>query len=225
MPFKNSVLVKSQESILATHQVLRNTYFLLSLTLLFSAAMAGFAMLIKAAPMNLLILLVGMIGLQFLIIKLRNSVWGLVSVFAFTGFMGYSIGPVLNAYLHAYSNGGQIVMTALGSTGLIFLALSAYVMTTRKDFSYMGGFLFAAAMVAFLAGIGGVLFKIPMLSLIVSSAFALIASGYILFTTSQIIHGGEKNYLMATVSLYVAIFNLFVSLLNILSSLAGNRNQ
>lgn len=225
MPFKNSVLVKSQESILATHQVLRNTYFLLSLTLLFSAAMAGFAMLIKAAPLNVLILLGGMIGLQFLTIKLRNSAWGILSVFAFTGFMGYSIGPILNAYLHLYSNGGQIVMTALGSTGLIFLALSAYVMTSRKDFSYMGGFLFVAAMVAFFAGLGGMLFKIPLMSLIVSSAFALISSGYILFTTSQIIHGGERNYLMATVSLYVAIFNLFVSLLNILSSLAGNRNQ
>ncbi len=225
MSFENSVLVKSRESILATHQVLRNTYFLLSLTLLFSAMTAGFAMWIKAAPLNVFILLGGMIGLQFLTIKLRNSIWGLVSVFAFTGFMGYAIGPVINMYLQTFSNGSQIVMTALGSTGLIFLGLSAYVLVSRKDFSYLGGFLFVAAMVAFFASLGGLLFQIPVMSLVVSSAFALIASGYILFTTSQIIHGGERNYLMATISLYVAIFNLFVSLLNILSALAGNRNQ
>jgi modulator of FtsH protease len=219
-----AVKAKSQTSILSTHQVLRNTYFLLSLTLLFSAGTATFAMLINAAPVNLIVLLVGIFGLQFLTIKLRNSIWGLASIFAFTGFMGYTLGPILNFYLQAFSNGGQIIMTALGSTGLIFLGLSAYAMVSRKDFGYLGGFLFAAAMVAFMAGLGGIFFNMPILNLVVSGAFALIASGYILFTTSQIIHGGEKNYIMAAISLYVALFNLFVSLLRILAAFAGNRN-
>lgn len=217
-------LSRSKESVLATNKVLRNTYFLLSLTLMFSAAIAYIAMITHAPYPGLLLFIVGVFGLSMLTTALRNSPWGIVSIFAFTGFLGYSIGPIINMYLAAYVNGGQIVMTALGSTGIIFLALSGYVLTTRKDFSYLGGFIFAGIMVAFIAGIASAIFSIPMLSLIVSAAFALLSSGLILFQTSQIINGGEQNYIMATINLFMALFNLFISLLNILSAFAGNRD-
>jgi modulator of FtsH protease len=220
-----STRVQSREnSLLATHSVLRNTYFLLSLTLLFSAGTAAYAMAINARSPGIIIFLVGMFGLSFLVSVLRNSAWGILAAFLFTGFFGYTLGPLLNMYLHAFSNGGQIIMTALGATGVVFLSLSAYVLTTRKDFSYLGGFLFAAIMVAFLASIAGFFFQAPLLQIVVSGAFALLASGLILFHTSQIIHGGETNYIMATVSIYVALFNLFVSLLQLLSAFGGNRN-
>jgi len=224
MQSNQPAISRSQESVLATNAVLRNTYFFLSLTLLFSAAVAAFTMSRNSTGPGFIVFLIGMFGLSYLVSALRNSAWGIVAAFAFTGFMGYALGPILNSFLHSYVNGGQIVMTALGATGVIFLGLSAYVLTTRKDFSYLGGFIFAAVMVAFVAGIGGVLFNIPMLQLIVSGAFALLSSALILFHTSQIIHGGERNYIMATISIYVALFNLFVSLLNILGAFSGNRN-
>lgn len=218
----NPVIVRTQPSVLATNSVLRNTYFLLSLTLLFSAATAAFAVATHAQP-GFILMLVGMFGLLFLVSALRNSAWGILATFAFTGFMGYTLGPVLNSVMTNFANGGQIVVTALGATGAIFLVLSGYVLTTRKDFSYMGGFLFAAITVAFLAGIGSMLFNIPMLQLVVSGAFALLSSGLILFHTSQIVNGGERNYIMATISIYIALYNLFVSLLQLLSVFGGNR--
>ncbi len=224
MLHNNSTIIKTQASILVSNAVIRNTYLLLSLTLFFSAAVAAFTMIKQVPPPNLVILLVGMIGLSFLTSALRNSGWGIVAAFLFTGFMGYSLGPVLNMYIANYVNGTQLIMTSLAATGGIFLSLSAYVLMTRKDFSYMGGFLFAAIMIAFLAGIGAALFNIPMLQIIVSCAFALISSGYILFQTSLLVNGGERNYIMATISLYASIFNLFVSLLNIFSFFAGNRD-
>jgi modulator of FtsH protease len=181
-------------------------------------------MSINAAPPNLVILLVGMFGLSMLTTALRNSPWGLLAIFAFTGFMGYTLGPILNMYLTTFTNGAELVVTSLGATGVIFLGLSAYVLATQKDFSYMGGMLFVASMVAFMAGIGAVIFHMPVLQLFVSGAFALISSGMILFQTSQIISGGERNYIMATVSLYVSLFNLFVSLLQILSVFSGRRD-
>jgi modulator of FtsH protease len=217
------IQAKQRQSILATNAVLRNTYFLLSLTLIFSAGTATFAMVTNAAPMNIIMLLVGMFGLSMLTHALRNSPWGLVAIFAFTGFMGYTLGPILNFYLASFSNGAELIMTSLGATGVIFLGLSGYVLTSRKDFSYLGGFLFAAILVAFMAGLGAILFQAPLLHLIISCAFALIASGLILFHTSQIIHGGERNYIVATIGLYVALFNLFLSLLRILSVFAGHR--
>lgn len=221
---ESSVVVARQRSLLATHAVLRNTYFLLSLTLLFSGATAAFAMSTNASSPGILVFLIGMFGLSFLVNFLRNSAWGILAAFAFTGFMGYILGPILNMYLHNFTNGSQIIMTAMGATGIIFLTLSAYVLTTRKDFSYMGGFLFAGVMVAFLAGIAGALFNMPFLQIVISGAFALLSSGLILFHTSQIIHGGETNYITATISIYVALFNLFVSLLQILGAFSGNRN-
>ena len=154
----------------------------------------------------------------------RNSGWGILSIFLFTGFMGYSIGPILNLYIKGFTNGAEIVTTALGATGVIFIGLSAYTLVSRKNFSYLGGFISIGILIAFIAGVGAAIFQLPMLQLLVSGAFALFSAGYILFTTSAIIHGGERNYIMATITLYVAIFNLFVSLLNILSFFGGNRN-
>ena len=216
-----SILSRSGESVLSTNKVLRNTYLLLSMTFLFSALTAYLSMASGARPMNPLLMIVGVYGLMFLTQALRNSVWGLLSVFAFTGFLGYTLGPLLNYYLTGFSNGHQLVATALGGTGMIFFALSGYALTTRKDFSFLGGFLFIGTMVAVLAMIAGIFFQTPALQLAISAAFMLIASGLILFQTSEIIHGGETNYISATVGLFVSIYNLFVSLLNLLSAFSG----
>ena len=206
---------RSQSSALATNKVVRNTYMLLSMTLLFSALSAGVSMTLNLPHPGLLLTLVGYFGLLFLTTKFRDSALGLGLVFALTGFMGYTLGPILNTYL-AMANGGQVVMTAMGATGAIFLGLSGYALTTRKDFSFMGGFLMVGILVAFLAGLGAVFFEMPGLSLAVSSMFVLLMAGLILYETSNIIHGGETNYIMATVTLYVSIFNLFTSLLHLL---------
>ncbi|WP_133127130.1 Bax inhibitor-1/YccA family protein [Legionella nagasakiensis] len=216
-----SVLSRRTESVLATNKVLRNTYLLLGMTFLFSALTAYTSFAINARPLNPLLFIVGAYGLMFLTNALRNSALGLVSVFAFTGFMGYAIGPILNFYIANFSNGPQIVATALGGTGLIFFALSGYALTTRKDFSYLGGFLFVAVMVALLAMIANLFLQIPALYLGISAAFVLISSGVILLQTSAIIHGGETNYISATVTLFVSIYNLFISLLNLLSAFSG----
>jgi modulator of FtsH protease len=205
----------SAAAALATNTVLRNTYLLLSMTLLFSALAAGVSVALKLPHPGLAITLVGYFGLLFLTTKFRDSALGLVFVFALTGFMGYTLGPIISAYLQL-PNGAQLVMTAMGATGAIFLGLSGYALVSRKDFSFMGGFLMAGILVAFLAGLGAIFFEIPALSLSVSAAFVLLMSGLILYQTSAIIHGGETNYIMATVTLFVSIFNLFTSLLQLL---------
>ena len=223
---RNDLLVKAPVSLEADrpalgNKVLRNTYLLLSMTLLFSGLTAGIAMATQAAPLHWLITLGGYFGLLFVVTQLRNSVWGLAAVFALTGFMGYTLGPILNFYLNL-PNGLQVVMTALAGTGIIFLALSGYAVTSRKDFSFMGGFLMTGILVAFLAGIGAILFEMPTLSLAVSGMFILLMSGMILWQTSEIIHGGETNYIMATVSLYISLFNMLTSLLQILGVVSGD---
>jgi modulator of FtsH protease len=207
--------VRTQETVLTTNKVIRNTYTLLSMTLLFSALTAGVSMALNLPHPGLLLTLGGYFGLLFATAKFRNSSLGLAFVFALTGFMGYTLGPILNAYL-ALPNGGQVVMTAMGATGVIFLGLSGYALTTRKDFSFMGGFLMVGILVAFMAGLGAVFFEMPGLSLAVSSMFVLLMAGLILYETSNIIHGGETNYIMATVTLFVAIFNLFIRLFGLL---------
>ena len=199
-------------SLISTHRVLRNTYGLLSLTLLFSAATAAASAAFALPHPGLLLTLAGFFGLLFLTSKLRDSGWGVLSVFGLTGFMGYTLGPILGQHL-ALPNGHQVVMMAMGGTATIFVALSAYALVTRKDFGFMGGFLLAGIVVAFLVGLGALFFDVPALSLTMSAAFVLLMGGLILFETSRIVHGGETNYLMATASLYVSIFNLFVSLL------------
>ena len=206
---------RSQSAATSTNKVVKNTYMLLSMTLAFSALTAGLSMAMNLPHPGLIITLVGYFGLLFLTTKFRDSGLGLLFVFGLTGFMGYTLGPILNAYL-ALPNGSQVVMMAMGGTAAIFLGLSAYVMTTRKDFSFMGGFLMVGILVAFLAGLGAVFFEMPGLSLAVSAMFVLLMSGLILYETSNIIHGGETNYIMATVTLFVAIFNLFTSLLHLL---------
>lgn len=215
-----STVVRSQQSALQTNKLLRNTYSLLAMTLVFSAMTAGLSMAFNWSHPGIIITLVGYFGLLFLTTKLRNSVWGLASVFALTGFMGLTLGPIINAYL-GLPGGEQIVMQALGGTGLIFFALSAYAVKSEKDFSFMGGFLFVGILVAFLAGLAAFFFEMPGLSLAVSAMFVLLMSGLILFETSNIIHGGETNYIMATVTLYVSIYNLFTSLLHLLGAFAG----
>mgnify|MGYP003859201233 FL=1 len=204
-----------QSEILTINKVLRNTYALLSVTLLFSALTAGTSAALNLPHPGIIITLIGYFGLLYLTTKYRNSSTGLVCVFALTGFMGYTLGPIINSYL-SIANGSELVITAMGATGLIFLGLSAYALTSRKDFSFMGGFLMVGILVAFLASLGAIFLEIPALSLALSSMFVLLMSGLILYQTSDIIHGGETNYIMATVSLFVAIFNLFTSLLHIL---------
>lgn len=218
----NHTVARPRESALATNKVLRNTYALLSLTLLFSGLCAGISMAMGLPHPGLVLTLVGYFGLLFATSHFRNSALGLVFVFALTGFMGITLGPIISAYLTALPNGHEVVMTAMGGTGVIFLGLSAYVLTTQKDFTFMGGFLMVGIIVAFLLGIGAFVFSIPALSLAVSAMFILLMSGLILWQTSGIIHGGETNYIMATVTLFVAIFNLFTSLLHLLGIFGGD---
>jgi len=198
------------------NKVLRNTYALLSMTLLFSALTAGLSMAFSWPHPGMVLTLVGYFGLLMLTTKFRNSSLGILFVFALTGFMGLTLGPIISLYVTAFPNGNQLVMTALGGTGLIFLGLSSYVLTTKKDFTFIGGMLFAGILIAFLAGIGAAIFSIPSLSLAVSAMFVLLMSGLILFQTSQLVNGGETNYIMATVTLYISIYNLFLSLLHLL---------
>lgn len=216
-----STIQRTADSVLATNKVLRNTYLLLAMTFVFSAFTAYLSVAAGVRYMNPLIMIVGAYGLMFLTQALRNSPMGLISVFAFTGFMGYALGPVLNFCISQFANGPQLIAMAFGGTGIIFFGLSAYALTTRKDFNYLSGFLFVAMMVVLLAMIAGIFFQMPALQLLISAAFVLISSGLILFQTSEIIHGGETNYISATVSLYVSIYNLFVSLLNLLSAFSG----
>jgi modulator of FtsH protease len=207
--------------VLSANRVLRNTYWLLSLTLLFSAGAAAVTAALRLPHPGIVITLIGYFGLLFLTTRLRDSGWGLLSVFGLTGFMGYTLGPVISHYL-AMPNGHQVVMMALGSTAAIFLGLSAYATASRRDFSFMGGFLMTGIVVAFLAGLGAIFFAVPALALTVSAVFVLLMAGLILYQTSQIIHGGETNYIMATVTLYVSIFNLFTSLLHLLGMGSGD---
>lgn len=218
--FKNITAVAP--GILATNKVIRNTYILLSMTILFSALTAYISMYVQLV-MPFWMVLLGYFGLLFLTSATANSAFGLISVFLFTGFMGLTLGPMLNFYIHGFSNGSEIITAAMASTGAIFFGLSGYAMTTRKDFSYIGGFLFVGMIVALLASVAGMFFYVPAMDLVISCAIVLLMSGYILFETSQLIHGGERNYIMATVNLYVTLFNLFINLLRIFSLLAGRR--
>lgn len=218
MAYQDTQMTRSQSQTQSvnTSKVLRNTYGLLALTLLFSAATAGTAMAMGIERMNILVFFIGAYGLMFLVHKTANSALGLLSTFAFTGFMGFTLGPILSAYL-TLPNGAQLIMTALGMTGLTFVGLSAVALITRKDFSFLANFLMAGAIVLIIAMVAGIFLQIPALSLMVSAGFVLFASAAILYQTSEIVHrSGETNYILATITLYVSIYNLFVSLLSIL---------
>jgi modulator of FtsH protease len=209
------------ESVLSTNKVLKNTYMLLGMTLVFSTITAGASMAMGLGQGAALILMLVGFGLLFVVNRTADSSKGIIAIFAFTGVMGASIGPMLNYYL-AMPGGPALVMQALGGTALVFFGLSAYALTTRKDFSYMGGFLMVGLLVAVVAMIANIFLAIPALSLTISAAVVMIMSGLILFDTSRIINGGETNYIRATVSLYLDIYNLFIHLLHLLTALGGD---
>jgi modulator of FtsH protease len=208
------------ELAVSTNKVLKNTYMLLGMTLLFSALTAGISMAVGLGQGAALILMLVGFGLLFVVHKTADTSKGLLAIFAFTGVMGASIGPMLTYYL-AMPNGPSLVMQALGGTAIVFFGLSAYALTTRKDFSYMGGFLMVGLLVAVVAMVANIFLAIPALSLTISAAVVMIMSGLILFDTSRIVNGGETNYIRATVSLYLNIYNLFIHLLSLLSALSG----
>lgn len=198
--------------------VLKNTYMLLGLTLAFSAFVAFMSM--DAPRPGILVTLVGFYGLFFLTAKLSNSSWGLLSTFALTGFMGYTLGPIIGMF--AGAGAMPVVMNALGLTAFTFFGLSAYALATRKDFSFLAGFITIGFFVLLGAMVLGFFTNIAGLQLMISAGFVLFSSAMILFQTSAIIHGGERNYILATISLYVSIYNLFLSLLQLLSAFAGD---
>ena len=202
-------------------KVLRNTYSLLALTLAFSGVMAFVAQQMRVGYPNVFVVLIGFYGLFFLTNKLRDSAWGLVSTFALTGFMGFILGPILNRYL-GMAGGAEVVSSAFAMTALVFGGLSAYVLITRKDMSFLSGFITAGFFVLLGAVVASFFFQISGLQLAISAGFVLFSSVCILFQTSAIIHGGERNYIMATISLYVSIYNLFVSLLQLFGLMGGD---
>ncbi len=220
MEYNQNVTTIESSSELATNKVLRNTYMLLAVTLIFSAMMAGVSMAINPPWFTGLLCSLGALALVWFVLpKTANSSAGLGVVFGITGLLGFGLGPVLNHYLGT-SNGGALVMQALGATGAVFIGLSAYVLTTKKDFSFMGGFLAAGMIVVIVAMLGLLIaglfgIHMPVAGVALSAAVALLMCGFILFETSNIVNGGETNYLMATVSLYLSIYNLFTSLLHI----------
>ena len=211
------------ESAISTNKVLKNTYMLLGITLLFSALTAGISMAMGLGQGAALVLCLVGFGLLFVVNRTADSSKGLIAIFAFTGVMGASIGPMLNHYL-AMPNGPALVMQALGGTAIVFMSLSAYVLTTKKDFSFLGGFLFVGLMVVIVGMVGAMIaafffgVDVSFFSLVMSGVIVLLMSGFILFDTSRIITGGETNYIMATVSLYLNIYNLFTALLHIIGA-------
>lgn len=207
-------------SLLQTHKVLRNTYFLLALTLMFSAVVAFVTMSLGLPRPGIILTLVGFYGLLFLTHSLSNSGLGILAVFAFTGFLGYTIGPILNMYIGAGL--GELVVLALAGTAIVFFACSAYVLTTQKDMSFLSGMMFSLFIVLVVGMIASFFFQFPALHVALSGLFVLFSSAAILYETSNIIHGGETNYIRATVSLFVSIYNLFISLLNLLSIFRGD---
>ena len=203
-----------QQSLLSTHKVLRNTYFLLGLTLAFSAVTATLSTVYALPSPGLILMLVGFYGLMFLTYRLANSPAGILAAFTFTGFLGYCLGPILSSFLTAGM--GDVIAMALGGTALVFFCCSAYVLTTRRDMSFLGGMMMAGFVVLLVAVVANIFLQLPALHLAISALFILFSAGAILWETSNIIQGGETNYIRATVSLYVSLYNIFVSLLSLL---------
>lgn len=207
----NEIAIERQ----ASSSVLRNTYGLLALTLAFSGLVAFVSQQMNLPHPGLLLTLGGFYGLIFATVKLRNSGWGLVTTFALTGFMGYTLGPILNMYL-SMSNGGSVISSAFTMTALVFGGLSAFVLITRKDMSFLRGFIMVGFFVLLAAVVASLIFDLSGIQLAISAGFVLFSSAVILYQTSEIVNGGETNYIMATINLYVSIYNLFLSLLQIL---------
>ncbi len=218
--FSSAVNMDPAASIASTNKVLSNTYWLLGLTLAFSAFTAMVSVMMNLPQSMAFILMLVGFGLLFVVHKMADSAKGLPAIFAFTGVMGASLGPMLSFYL-AMEKGPSMVLQALGGTALIFFSLSAYALTSKKDFSYLGGFLMTGLIVAVVAMIANIFLAIPLLSVTISAVVVMIMSGLILFDTSRIIQGGETNYIRATVGLYLSIFNIFVHLLHLLAVFTG----
>ena len=216
----NISMSRSQESILATNKVLKNTYMLLSLTLVFSGVMAFIGMSLNLGHgVSLVATIAAIVLLWFVLPRTANSTAGIPVIFAFTGLLGLGLAPMLNYYLAVNPS---IVSTALGGTGVIFMGLSGYALTTRKDFSFMGGFLMVGMLVVIVASLANIFLQMPVLSLVGSGAIVMLMSGFILYETSSIIHGGETNYMMATASLFLSILNMFQALMHILGVFGGD---
>ena len=225
MQFNHVNTIDGARVITPLNTMLRNTYMLLSLTLMFSAATAYFAVISNAGFMGSLVSSVVAFGFLFVISKTRNTAFAIAAAFIFTGLMGYAMGPMLNHYIRGYSNGGQLIMTALGGTGLTFLLSSGYILVTKKDLSNMGKFLMVGLVVCIVASLGNLFFKMPAIQLAVSSMMVFISTMLMMYDTSRIVNGGQTNYVMATVSLYLDILNLFQNLLYLLAAFSGNNRN
>lgn len=217
-----STVADNASSAFATNKVLRNTYMLLSLTLLFSGLTAGLSMLLNMPPMTYLISVMGgMLIAMFVLPRFARSAAGIGIVFLVTGLLGFGLGPILTMYA-SLPNGGDIITLSLTGTGTIFIGLSVYALATKKDFSFLGGFLMVGFLLVLLAALANIFLQIPAMSLAISTVVILIMSGFILYDTSRIIHGGETNYVLATIGLYMTIFNIFISLLQILGIMGSD---
>ncbi|MCU7839224.1 MAG: Bax inhibitor-1/YccA family protein [Candidatus Thiodiazotropha sp. (ex Troendleina suluensis)] len=213
---------RSSESVLSTNKLIKNTYILLSMTLLFSAVTATASVLLAVPGWTYMASLIGaMVLIWFVLPRTANSSAGLGVIFGITGLMGFGLGPILNHYL-SMANGSQIVGTAMAGTGIIFLGLSGYALTSKRDFNFMGGFLMAGLLVVFIAILAGLFINLPALHLAISAVVIMLMSGFILYDTSRMVHGGETNYIMATIGLYLNIYNLFVHLLALLGALSSD---
>jgi modulator of FtsH protease len=212
----DTAIARSGEQVLATNKVLKNTYMLLAATLAFSAVTAMVSLFLAVPSWTYLVTVIGamLMGI-FVLPRTANSAAGIGVIFAITGLLGFGLGAILQLYL-SLPKGPQIIATAFGGTGVIFLGLSGYALTSRRDFSFMGGFLFAGMIAVLVAIVANIFFEMPALSLAISGAIILLMSGMILWDTSRIINGGETNYIMATYGIYLSIFNIFISLLHIL---------
>ncbi|WP_100657287.1 Bax inhibitor-1/YccA family protein [Alteromonas flava] len=211
----------AQESALQTNKVLRSTYMLLSMTLLFSALCAGVAMAMGIGRLASLGMMIGAFVTLFVLHRKANSAAGVGLVFLFTGLLGASLGPILSYYA-GFANGPSLIMQAMGGTAIVFLSLSAYALTTKKDFSFLGGFLVVGMVVVLIAAIANIFFQVPAVFLALNAAIIFIMSGFILYDTSRIVNGGETNYILATVALYLNIYNIFTSLLHLLGAFGGD---
>ncbi|MFT5879390.1 MAG: modulator of FtsH protease [Moritella sp.] len=220
MNVQQSAHTLEKSSALATNKVLRNTYMLLAMTLAFSSLVAAAVVTLNLPAPNIIITLVGVYGLMYLTEKNRNNSMGILFVFLFTGFLGYTVGPLISMYLGAGM--GDVVVLALAGTAFTFFGLSAYVLTTKKDMSFLNGMMMAGFVVLIVAMIGNIFLQIPALSLAISAMFILFSSGAILMQTSAIIHGGETSYISATVTIFVSLYNIFVSLLQILGIMGSD---
>ena len=222
--YGNIINQRTERVIIETNRVLKNTYLLLSLTLLFSAITAGFAIATSIPAINPILTLVVYFGLLFGIQATKDSSMGLVLTFVLTGFLGLTIAPILNFYLTTFSNGAELIMMSLGATGAIFLGLSVIAMNPERNFNKLGSFLAVGSIVCLVAIIVNLFLQMPAIHLALSLMIAFISGGMILWQTNHIIQGGEKNYITATVTLYISILNLFLTILQFLAMFAGRRN-